>query len=52
MFYGDFLQQRIFTPLGMTSTRIISEEDIVPNRVSGYRIVDGRLKNRNGSRRP
>jgi CubicO group peptidase (beta-lactamase class C family) len=45
LFYGDFLQKRIFEPLQMTSTRIISEEDIVPNRVSGYRIIDGRLKN-------
>ena len=44
-FHGDFLQRRIFRPLGMTSTRIISEEDIVPNRVAGYRIVDGKLKN-------
>ena len=44
-FYGDFLQRRIFRPLGMTSTRIISEEDIVPNRVAGYRIIDGTLKN-------
>ena len=44
-FYGDFLRRRIFDPLSMTATRIISEEDIVPNRVSGYRIVDGTLKN-------
>jgi CubicO group peptidase (beta-lactamase class C family) len=44
-FYGDFLQRRIFRPLTMTSTRIISEEDIVPNRVAGYRIIDGTLKN-------
>ena len=44
-FYGDFLEQRIFEPLGMISTRIISEEDIIPNRVSGYRIVGGKLKN-------
>ena len=44
-FYGDFLQQRIFQPLGMTTTRIISEADIVPNRAAGYRLVDGRLKN-------
>jgi CubicO group peptidase (beta-lactamase class C family) len=44
-FYGDFLQKRIFGPLSMRSTRIISEEDIVPNRVSGYRIIDGKLKN-------
>jgi CubicO group peptidase (beta-lactamase class C family) len=44
-FYGDFLQQRIFRPLGMTTTRIISEADIVPNRAAGYRLVKGELKN-------
>ena len=44
-FYGDFLQDRIFKPLGMTSTRIISEADIVPGRSAGYRLVRGELKN-------
>jgi CubicO group peptidase (beta-lactamase class C family) len=44
-FYGDFLQQRIFRPLGMQTTRIISEADIVPNRAAGYRLVKGELKN-------
>lgn len=44
-FYGDFLQERIFQPLGMTTTRIISEADIVPNRAAGYRLVKGELKN-------
>jgi CubicO group peptidase (beta-lactamase class C family) len=44
-FYGDFLQQRIFQPLGMRSTRIISEADIVPNRSAGYRLLNGELKN-------
>jgi CubicO group peptidase (beta-lactamase class C family) len=44
-FYGDFLQARIFKPLGMKSTRIISEADIVPNRSAGYRLVKGELKN-------
>lgn len=44
-FYGDFLQQQIFHPLGMDSTRIISEADIVPNRSAGYRLVKGDLKN-------
>jgi CubicO group peptidase (beta-lactamase class C family) len=44
-FYGDFLQRRIFQPLGMTSTRIISEADIVPNRAAGYRLVKDELKN-------
>src|SRR3984957_12002892 len=44
-FYGDFLQQRIFQPVGMQTTRIISEADIVPNRAAGYRLVKGELKN-------
>jgi CubicO group peptidase (beta-lactamase class C family) len=44
-FYGDVLQERVFRPLGMTSTRIISEADIVPNRASGYQLVGGQLKN-------
>ena len=44
-FYGDFLQKRIFQPLGMQTTRIISEADIVPNRAAGYRLVKGELKN-------
>ena len=44
-FYGDFLQERVFQPLGMTTARIISEADIVPNRAAGYRLVKGELKN-------
>jgi len=44
-FYGDFLQQRIFKPLDMQTTRIISEADIIPNRAAGYRLVKGELKN-------
>jgi CubicO group peptidase (beta-lactamase class C family) len=44
-FYGDFLQQRIFRPLGMNTTRIIDEADIIPNRAAGYRLVKGELKN-------
>ena len=44
-FYGEVLQERIFVPLGMTSTRIISEADVIPNRASGYQLVDGKLKN-------
>jgi hypothetical protein len=29
----------------MTTARVITEEDIVPHRASGYRLVDGQLKN-------
>ena len=44
-FYGDLLRDRVFAPLGMKTARIISEEDIVPNRAGGYRLVKGALKN-------
>jgi CubicO group peptidase (beta-lactamase class C family) len=44
-FYGDMLQSRIFRPLGMQTTGIMSEADIIPNRAAGYRLVKGELKN-------
>ena len=44
-FYGEFLQERIFKPLGMTTARILNEADIIPNRASGYRLVKGEVKN-------
>jgi CubicO group peptidase (beta-lactamase class C family) len=44
-FYGDLLHEKVFAPLHMDTTRIISEADIVPNRAAGYRLVKGALKN-------
>jgi CubicO group peptidase (beta-lactamase class C family) len=44
-YYGDFLKEKIFDPLHMTTARVISEADIVPNRAAGYRLVKGELKN-------
>jgi CubicO group peptidase (beta-lactamase class C family) len=44
-FYGDMLEQRVFQPLHMDATHIISEENIVPHRSAGYRLVNGQLKN-------
>jgi len=43
--YCEFLDERIFKPLGMTSTRLISDRDIIPNRAAGYEIDNGQLKN-------
>jgi len=43
--YAEFLAERIFKPLGMTSTRLISESEIIPNRAAGYEIHDEQLKN-------
>lgn len=44
-FYGDQLRDQIFKHAGMTTARIISEADIVPNRAAGYELVKGELKN-------
>lgn len=44
-FYGDVLRTRVFTPLGMTTARVISEADIVANRAAGYRLERGELRN-------
>jgi CubicO group peptidase (beta-lactamase class C family) len=44
-FYADFFRKRIFEPLGMTSTRLVSEADIIPNRAAGYQMQGTELKN-------
>ena len=36
---------RVFGPLGMTTTPIITEANSVPNRAAGYQLADGKLKN-------
>lgn len=44
--YAEFLSERIFKPLGMTSTRPISDRDIILNRAAGYEMDrNGELKN-------
>jgi CubicO group peptidase (beta-lactamase class C family) len=45
MFYADYLAMRIFEPLGMTTTRLISDQDIIPNRAAGYQWEGGKLEN-------
>lgn len=44
-FYGDVLAERVFKPLGMTTTRVISESAIVPHRAAGYTLVKNELRN-------
>jgi CubicO group peptidase (beta-lactamase class C family) len=38
--WSEFLAERVFTPLGMTTARMISERDIVLNRADGYELDD------------
>lgn len=44
-FYGDVLRDRVFAPLGMTTARVINEEEIIMNRAAGYRLVGEALRN-------
>lgn len=43
--YGKCLEENIWKPLGMNSTCMDSPEEIIPNRVKGYRILEGKIKN-------
>jgi CubicO group peptidase (beta-lactamase class C family) len=43
--YGDFVKTQIFDPLGMTDSRMDSPLEIIPNRVRGYQVVRGEIKN-------
>lgn len=43
--YADFLQENIFTPLGMTSSGYDSSRRIIKNRASGYTWEGGPLVN-------
>ncbi len=44
-FYGEVMQEKIFSPLSMETTRIINEPDIIMNRSSGYELQNGEWKN-------
>ncbi len=43
--YADFVQERIFTPLGMTDTRYDVTDAVVPRRASGYAPSRGGIVN-------
>jgi D-alanyl-D-alanine carboxypeptidase len=40
-FYGDFIQQHIFTPLGMTSARFMSSTNTLEGTAGGYNLSNG-----------
>lgn len=45
MSFGEYMKQNVWGPAGMTDTRMDDPEDVIPNRVRGYRLVDGQIKN-------
>src|SRR6266576_1355133 len=44
--YWQFLDERVFKPLGMNAMRSTDPQPIVPNRASGYEWKNGRFENR------
>ena len=45
MSFGDYMNQSVWGPAGMTDTRMESSVDVIPNRVRGYRLLNGEVKN-------
>jgi D-alanyl-D-alanine carboxypeptidase len=43
--WGDYLNERLFAPLGMASTRTTTTTDLVQNRANGYVWKNGKLEN-------
>jgi Beta-lactamase class C and other penicillin binding proteins len=43
--YGDYMRDNVWQPLGMTDTRMDDPLEVIPNRVRGYQMVDGKIKN-------
>jgi CubicO group peptidase (beta-lactamase class C family) len=45
MTFGNFMEQNIWKPLDMNETRLDDPTDLISNRVRGYRIMEGNIKN-------
>ena len=45
MSFGDYMKQNVWGPAGMNDTRLDDPEDVIPNRVRGYRLLSGQVKN-------
>lgn len=42
---GQYLRESIWTPLGMSDTRMDNVRELVPNRVHGYELLNGEIQN-------
>jgi CubicO group peptidase (beta-lactamase class C family) len=43
--YGDYMRENVWGPLGMKDTRMDDPLEVIPNRVRGYQLVDGKVAN-------
>ena len=42
--FGEYMTENVWKPLGMTSTRMDDPRALVPHRVTGYTLEDGKLR--------
>ncbi|HYP08420.1 MAG TPA: serine hydrolase [Bryobacteraceae bacterium] len=45
--WPQYLQERLFAPLGMSATRTTTNEELVPHRADGHEWIDGKYRNGN-----
>jgi CubicO group peptidase (beta-lactamase class C family) len=45
MSYGDYMKANVWGPLGMNDTRMDDPLEVIPNRVRGYQLIDGKVRN-------
>src|SRR5688572_5449946 len=45
--YSEVMRELVWTPAGMNDTRMDSPVDVIPHRVTGYRLEDNQLKRSN-----
>lgn len=43
--YGEYMTENVWRPLGMKDTRMDDPLEIIPNRVEGYQMLNGKLRN-------
>lgn len=43
--FGNYIRENLFLPLGMNETRMDSVSELIPNRVRGYGLVNGEVRN-------
>jgi CubicO group peptidase (beta-lactamase class C family) len=43
--FGEYMRENVWGPLGMKDTRMDDPVEVIPNRVRGYQLVDGKIRN-------
>ncbi len=43
--FGDYMRQNVWAPAGMTDTRMDDPSEVIPNRVRGYQLINGKVRN-------